>query len=211
MCKRGGDVALSRRGLLLLGGGAGRGSLQSRQNAKPFPQSVSAREVGGHCSSETEVGKGEGAAKVERGHQQPEHALHSTVSCPACGGGAVPAGPLRQPGKVNLRALPSSRGAAWGPRAEGWGGRLAPPLGDPRTAGGYSPGRRRPSGHFPCAVRGSLRCLCGAEEQVSGANGEGATPSPSPPSCCSESGPVARRQGQGCVPRRRGLGDGRDK
>lgn len=209
MCERGGDVPLSRGGLLLLGGGTGRGSLQSRQNTKPFPRSVSAREVGGRSSSETEVGKGEGAAKVERGQQKPEHALHATVPCPACGGGALPAGPLRQPGKANLRALPFSRRAAWGPWAGRWGGRLAPPLGGPCAAAGTAPAAAGPAANSRARCAAACAAAAGLKSGLLGQAEKEQPPPPSPPSCCSESGPVARRQGRGRVPRRRGLGDGR--
>lgn len=209
MRKGWGCVSFSRR-FIIIGWRSGEGESAEQTKCEALPASVSAREVGGRSSSETEVGKGEGAAKVERGQQQPEYALHATVPCPACGGGALPAGRLCQPGKTNLRVLPSSRGAAWGLRAGGLGGRLAPPLDDPRAAGRDTPGPRRPGGQFPCAGH-SLRCRRGAERQVTGASGEGANPSPSPPSCCSESGPVARRQGRGRVPGGAAWGTAGDK
>lgn len=198
---------LSRRGLLLLGGGGGRGSLPSRQNAEPPPpgKCVCVREAGGRGSLETEVEKSRGAAKVERVQRQPEHALHATVPCPACGGGALPAGPLRQPGKASPRVLPSAVRPPGGHGAGGLPGRLAPPLGDPRVLG-VADGRR---GSRPPVRQGiPLCCRRGVERQVARASGEGASPAPCPAMYPSESGPVAARQGRCRVLGSRGLGRG---
>lgn len=197
---------LSRRGLLLLGGGGGRGSLPSRQNAEAPPpgKCVCVREAGGRGSLETEVEKSRGAAKVERVQRQPEHALHATVPCPACGGGALPAGPLRQPGKASPRVLPSAVRPPGGHGAGGLPGRLAPPLGDPRVLG-VADGRR---GSRPPVRQGiPLCCRRGVERQVARASGEGASPAPCPAMYPSESGPVAARQGRCRVLGSRGASD----
>lgn len=173
MRKGWGCGSFSRR-FIIIGWRNGEGESAEQTKCEALPASVSVREEGVRSSLETEVVKGEGAAKVERGQQQPDHALHATVPCPAYGGGALPAGPLRQPGKANLGALPFFRGP---PGTRGWAGagsaaRRPPGCGRGQRAQGPA---GRPSEQLLCVAH-SLRCRRGAERRVVGQAKKGQPP-----------------------------------
>lgn len=84
------------------GGGAHRADKLGGPPLRARQACVRLREAGGSAAPRAD--KSGGQERAERSRRQREHALHATVPCPARGGGALPAGPLRQKGKASPKA-----------------------------------------------------------------------------------------------------------
>lgn len=84
------------------GGGAHRADKLGGPPLRARQACVRLREAGGSAAPGAD--KSGRQERAERSRRQREHALHATVPCPARGGGALPAGPLRQKGKASPKA-----------------------------------------------------------------------------------------------------------